>query len=140
MLIYTRKATALGISIVPMLDILTILLIFFIVHTEFKRQVTVLDIALPQTHNIAGEKGDKNQILLEVAEDGTIALDGKVITADQLTTAVRDIRSETPDATVQVSAARGASMGRFIQIMDILTAAGLPVEEVPVRIDYQSTP
>lgn len=140
MLIYTRKATALGISIVPMLDILTILLIFFIVHTEFKRQVTVLDIALPQTHNIAGEKGDKNQILLEVAEDGTIALDGKVITADQLTTAVRDIRSETPDATVQVSAARGASMGRFIQIMDILTAAGLPVEEIPVRIDYQSTP
>lgn len=140
MLIYTRKATALGISIVPMLDILTILLIFFIVHTEFKRQVTVLDISLPQTHNIAGEKGDKNQILLEVAEDGTIALDGKVITADKLTTAVRDIRSETPDATVQVSAARGASMGRFIQIMDILTAAGLPVEEVPVRIDYQSTP
>lgn len=140
MVIYTRKATALGISIVPMLDILTILLIFFIVHTEFKRQVSVLDIALPQTHNIAGEKGDKNQILLEVAEDGTIALDGKVLTADKLPAAVRDIRSEHPDATVQVSAARGASMGRFIQIMDILTAAGLPVEEVPVRIDYQSAP
>ncbi|MBQ4613833.1 MAG: biopolymer transporter ExbD [Akkermansia sp.] len=136
--IYTRKSAALGISIVPMLDILTILLIFFIVHTEIKRQVTVLDIALPQTHNIAGEKGDKQQILLEVADDGSIALDGKILSADQLPTAVRDIRSAKPDATVQVSAARGASMGRFIQIMDILTAAGLPVEEVPVRIDYQS--
>lgn len=140
MVIYTRKATAPGIPIIPMLDILTILLIFFIVHTEFKRQVNVLDIALPQTHNIAGEKGDKNQVLLEVAEDGTIALDGKVISTDKLPIAVRDIRSAKPDATVQVSAARGASMGRFIQIMDILTAAGLPVEEVPVRIDYQSAP
>ncbi len=138
MVIYTRKATAPSISIVPMLDILTILLIFFIVHTEFKRQVTVLDIALPQTHNIAGEKGDKNQVLLEVAADGTIALDGKVISTDKLPTTVRDIRSTRPDATVQVSAARGVSMGRFIQIMDILNAAGLTVEEVPVRIDYQS--
>lgn len=140
MVIYTRKSTALGISIVPMLDILTILLIFFIVHTEFKRQVTVLDIALPQTHNIAGEKGDKNQVLLEVADDGSIALDGKLLSAHELPTAVRDLRSATPDITVQVSAARGASMGRFIEIMDILTAAGLPVEEVPVRIDYQSAP
>lgn len=140
MVIYTRKATAPGISIVPMLDILTILLIFFIVHTEFKRQVNVLDIALPQTHNIAGKKGDKNQVLLEVADDGTIALDGKVITTDKLPTTVQDIRSARPDATVQISAARGVSMGRFIQIMDILNTAGLTVEEVPVRIDYQSAP
>lgn len=140
MVIYTRKPAALGISIVPMLDILTILLIFFIVHTEFKRQVSVLDIALPQTHNIAGEKGDKNQILLEVADDGALALDGNIITLDKLSAAVQEIRSTRPDAKVQVSAARGASMGRFIQIMDILTAAGLPVEEVPVRIDYQSAP
>ena len=140
MVIYTRKATASGISIVPMLDILTILLIFFIVHTEFKRQVNVLDIALPQTHNIAGQKGDKNQVLLEVADDGTIALDGKVITTDKLPATVRDIRSARPDATVQISAARGVSMGRFIQIMDILNTAGLTVEEVPVRIDYQSAP
>ena len=140
MVSYTRKATASGISIVPMLDILTILLIFFIVHTEFKRQVNVLDIALPQTHNIAGKKGDKNQVLLEVADDGTIALDGKVITTDKLPATVRDIRSARPDATVQISAARGVSMGRFIQIMDILNTAGLTVEEVPVRIDYQSAP
>ena len=140
MVIYTRKPAALGISIVPMLDILTILLIFFIVHTEFKRKVSVLDIALPQTHNIAGEKGDKNQILLEVADDGALALDGNIITLDKLSAAVQEIRITRPDAKVQVSAARGASMGRFIQTMDILTAAGLPVEEGPVRIDYQSAP
>ncbi|MBR5522970.1 MAG: biopolymer transporter ExbD [Akkermansia sp.] len=140
MVIYTRKPAAMGISIVPMLDILTILLIFFIVHTEFKRQVSVLDITLPQTHNIAGEKGDKNQILLEVADDGTLALDGNIITLDKLSAAVHELRNTHPDTKVQVSAARGASMGRFIQIMDILTAAGLPVDEVPVRIDYQSAP
>ena len=42
--IYTRKIPTMGITIVPMLDILTILLIFFIVHTEFKRQVSVLNL------------------------------------------------------------------------------------------------
>lgn len=72
--IYTRKIPTMGITIVPMLDILTILLIFFIVHTEFKRQVSVLNLDLPQTHNISGEKGSNDSILLEVGADGTLAL------------------------------------------------------------------
>lgn len=135
MVIYTRKSTPQGIPLVPMLDILTILLIFFIVHTEFKRQVSVLDIALPQTHHISGETGDKHQILLEVADDGSLALNGKILSLDSLPAALQDIRTATPDASIQLAAACGASLGRFIQIMDTLTAAGLPLEEVPVRID-----
>lgn len=137
MKLYERKFRQQGIPIVPMLDILTILLIFFIVHTEFKRQVSVLKLDVPQTHHLAGSQGDRNSVLLEVGDDGSIAFNGRLIPAEQLVTAVRELLQQNPQARIQVSAAGGSSMGRFVEVLDTLTAAGLNVEEIPVRIDYQ---
>lgn len=137
MKLYERQFAQQGIPIVPMLDILTILLIFFIVHTEFKRQVSVLQLDVPQTHHLAGTQGDRNSILLEVADDGTIAFNGKLVPAEQLIAAVRELMKQNPQARIQVSAAGGSSMARFVEVLDTLTAAGINVEQVPVRIDYQ---
>ena len=137
MKLYEHNFGQQGIPIVPMLDILTILLIFFIVHTEFKRQVNVLKLDVPQTRHLAGTQGDRNSILLEVAEDGSIAFNGKLVPAEQLVTDVRELLRQNPNATIQVSAAGGSSMARFIEVLDSLTAAGLNVEQVPVRIDYE---
>ncbi len=138
MTIYTKKHHAQGIPIVPMLDILTILLIFFIVHTEFKRQVNVLKLALPRTEHLAGETGERNSILLEVGEDGSLALAGRLIAPGELTSAIRELLAAKPDARVQIAAAGASSMSRFIEVMDKLSAAGLPVEEVPVRIEVSA--
>ncbi len=135
--IYTRKIPTMGITIVPMLDILTILLIFFIVHTEFKRQVSVLNLDLPQTHNLSGEKGNNDSVLLEVGADGVIAFGGQIVSEQQLPSLVQEQLEKNPNSTIQVSAAEGSSMGRFLQVLDQLSAAGLKVEEVPVRIDYK---
>ena len=137
MKIYTRKPVISSINIVPMLDILTILLIFFIVQTEFKRQVNVLHLDLPETRNLAGTTGDRNQVLLELGENGEMALGGKVLTAEEIPNAVQQLLKDNPDASVQVSAAQGAELGRFIQVLDTLSAAGLHLEEVPVRINPQ---
>ena len=136
MKIYHRLAGGQGIPIVPMLDILTILLIFFIVHTEFKHQVSVLNLDVPQTQHLAGTQGDRNSILLEVADDGSIAFNGKVISSSQLVEEVRTLQQQNPQARIQLSAAAASSMARFIEVLDELTAAGLDVEQIPVRIDY----
>ncbi len=138
MTIYTRKHHAQGIPIVPMLDILTILLIFFIVHTEFKQQENVLKMDLPRTEHLAGELGDRNSVLLELAEDGTMALAGQLVPPGQLAEAIRAIRSTNPQARIQVASAGAASMGLFIQVMDVLAAQGLPLEEIPVRIELSA--
>ena len=136
MKLYERKFGQQGIPIVPMLDILTILLIFFIVHTEFKRQVSVLKLDVPQTHHMAGAQGDKDSILLEVADDGSIAFAGKLIPEGELIPRVRDLLKQQPHTRIQLSAAGSSSMARFIEVLDSLTAAGVQVEEIPVRINY----
>lgn len=133
--IYTRKPVISSINIVPMLDILTILLIFFIVQTEFKRQVNILHLDLPRTQSLSGETGDRDQVLLEIAADGTMAFNGKMISSGELPAAISELIKENPEATVQVSAAEEASMGSFIQALDLIDEAGLHVERVPVRIN-----
>lgn len=137
MKIYTRKPILQGINIVPMLDILAILLIFFIVQTEFKRQVSVLHLDIPETRHLAGSIGDRNQILLEVGADGELALGGKILTAEEMPEAVQQLLRDNPEATIQVSAAQGAELGRFIQVLDTLNEAGLSMDDVPIRINPQ---
>lgn len=44
---YRKKAKSMGVPIVPMIDILTILLIFFIVHTQWKKPQSLLKIDVP---------------------------------------------------------------------------------------------
>ena len=137
MKIYTPKPILQGINIVPMLDILAILLIFFIVQTEFKRQVSVLHLDIPETRHLAGSTGDRNQILLEVGADGELALGGKILTAEEMPEAVQQLLRDNPEATIQVSAAQGAELGRFIQVLDTLNEAGLSMDDVPIRINPQ---
>ncbi len=136
--IYRKSHVPQGVPIVPMLDILTILLIFFIVHTEFKHQVNVLKLALPQTKHLSGERGDDSLTLLEVGADGELALGGKKIERDALERALDELMKTTPQTRIQVAAAEGASIGGLIEILDTITAAGIPVEQVPLRINYSS--
>lgn len=107
--IYSRKTSWNSVPIVPMLDILTILLIFFIVHTEFKRQNQVLPLTLPQTQHLSGVRGDADSLLLEIDELGRIALGGKLISHEELPVALAELRSVHPDIKLQVSAAEGSS-------------------------------
>ena len=51
---YRKKGRTMGVPIVPMIDILTILLIFFIVHTQWKKPQTLLKIDVPGAEFIEG--------------------------------------------------------------------------------------
>lgn len=120
-----------------MLDILAILLIFFILQTEFKQQVNVLKLDIPQTAYLSGEEGDRNSVLLEIGADGSIALGGKVLTIDQLPGSVQKIQKQSLETRVLISTAEGTPMGLFIEVLDTLAATGIKVDEVPIHIQHQ---
>ena len=140
MTIYRKSNVAQGVPIVPMLDILTILLIFFIVHTEFKHQVNVLQLTLPQTHHLSGKKEDDTLTLLEVGREGELALGGKKMTRDELRGALSELMRTAPQSRIQVAASDGAPLGDLVEVLDMITEVGIPVEQVPLRINYAAQP
>lgn len=129
-----------AVPIVPMIDILTILLIFFIIHTQWKNQQYVLKIDAPSTEYIQGEKTEKLRDVLAVSSDGQVSFRGKLVSIEALPFILRKYKSENPEGKLQQDIDKGVSIEMLVKVIDALTGAGIDVPEVPIRINPISAP
>jgi biopolymer transport protein ExbD len=124
MKIAVRKRRAPSIIIVSLVDILTILLIFFVVSTTFKKDQPEVQINLPDSKTSTKAPSELEHAIVSVNETDEIRLDGQVIEAEQLETAVRNLPA-TRKATLALQADKKASFGTIIKVMDALKLAGV---------------
>ena len=122
---YTRKRRAPVVIIVSLIDILAILLIFFIVTSTFKKNLPQLKIALPESK--AATASEKNEVpfILEVQDETTLQLDGKPVTLDGLATALRETNASAPDRGIALQADEGVPFRVIVRIIDALRDAGI---------------
>ena len=119
-----RKKRAPSIIIVSLVDVLVILLIFFVVSTTFRTQQPEVQINLPESKTATSVPSDLEHALLTIDQDDEIKLDGKTIEVDALEGAVRDLTS-TRKSTLALQADKKASFGTIIKVMDALKLAGV---------------
>src|SRR5919199_4725758 len=100
MKISVRKRRAPSIIIVSLVDILTILLIFFVVSTTFKKDQPEVQINLPESKTATKAPAELDHAVVSVDEQDVVKLDGRIIDIDQLQRAVLDL-----DATKKASLA-----------------------------------
>ena len=124
MKIAVRKRRAPSIIIVSLVDILTILLIFFVVSTTFKKDQPEVQINLPDSKTSTKTSTELDHAIVSVNETDEIRLDGQVIEADQLEAAVRGLPA-TRRAALALQADKKASFGTIIKVMDALKLAGV---------------
>ena len=119
-----RKRRAPSIIIVSLVDILTILLIFFVVSTTFKKDQPEVQINLPESKTATKAPAELEHAIVTVDETDAIKLDGRPVDVDELEHAVRDL-SQTRKASLALQADRKASFGTIIKVMDALKLAGV---------------
>jgi len=123
---YTRKRRAPFINIVSLVDILAILLIFFVVTTNFRKNQPQLKINLPDSksaeENVASQK---EPAVLRVKSETEISLDDKRVEIENLTAALNDLRQSQPGREIAMQADREAPFGTVVKVLDSLKAAGL---------------
>jgi biopolymer transport protein ExbD len=119
-----RKRRAPSIIIVSLVDILTILLIFFVVATTFKRDQPEVQINLPDSKTAAKTPSETEHVIVSVTKDDEVLLDGKAIEVNELQAAVHDLASSRR-ASLALQADKKASFGVIIQVMDALKLAGV---------------
>ena len=124
MKIAVRKRRAPSIIIVSLVDILTILLIFFVVSTTFKRDQPEVQINLPDSKTSTKSSSELEHAIVSVNENDEVRLDGEVIAPEALETAVRNLPA-TRRASLALQADRKASFGTIIKVMDALKLAGV---------------
>ncbi|HEV3392673.1 MAG TPA: biopolymer transporter ExbD [Chthoniobacterales bacterium] len=119
-----RKRRAPSIIIVSLVDILTILLIFFVVSTTFKRDQPQVQISLPESKTATTAPAELEHAILTVSENDEIKLDGQTIAVEDLESAVRNL-SETRRTSLALQADKKASFGIIVKVMDALKLAGV---------------
>lgn len=124
MKIAVRKRRAPSIIIVSLVDILTILLIFFVVSTTFKRDQPEVQINLPESQTATNAPAETEHAIVSVSATDEVQLDGRPVAVEELEGAVREM-APARKASVALQADREASFGTIIKVMDALKLAGV---------------
>ena len=119
-----RKRRAPSIIIVSLVDILTILLIFFVVSTTFRKDQPEVQIKLPESKTATSAPAELEHAILSISENDEIKLDGKTVAVEDLEGAVRNL-SETRRTSLALQADEKASFGIIVKVMDALKLAGV---------------
>ena len=124
MKIAIRRRRAPSIIIVSLVDILTILLIFFVVSTTFKKDQPEVQINLPESQTATNAPAESEHAIVSVSATDEVQLDGRVVAIEGLEGAVREL-APARKASVALQADRKASFGAIIKVMDALKLAGV---------------
>jgi biopolymer transport protein ExbD len=119
-----KKRRAPSIIIVSLVDILVILLIFFVVSTTFRTEQPEVQINLPESKTAVNAPSELEHAMVTVDQGDEIKLDGRAIGIDELEGAVRDLPA-TRKSSLALQADRKASFGTIIKVMDALKLAGV---------------
>ena len=129
-----RRGTdpAAAISLVSMIDVLMIMLVFFMVTSTFL-DLDMLPLAAPEAEAAgaanadAGPPGEAPRIVLvRIGGDGGLRLGGRRVPPDALVPALADALSERPGAAVSILASGHARTSDLVLVMDAALAAGAP--------------
>jgi len=105
------------INISPMIDMVFILLIFFIVTTVFvEEEGLTVDKPTPQPPDTQQEKKDE-PVMLKVTTSNQVLFEGNIVTLNRVETIVRNALAQA-DVPVIMQVERGALAGIMIQVMD----------------------
>lgn len=121
-LILRRRRTPV-INIVPLVDVLTVLLFFFLVTMQFK-QVSSLNITVPKIET-AGENEITEQIVIALSPEGEFYLNDQPVEKVQLENAVKLAGELTPDMPVLLIADEDVPLKHVTEVMDICRSSQL---------------
>jgi biopolymer transport protein ExbD len=106
-----------GFQIAPMVDVLLVLMCFFIVTWSFARKENELDVKVPSAENAKDSNPVVNQTVLNVKADGTVIWNRKVIPLPELAEKLKELSGLFPDYAIIV---RGDERAPFRFIADVL--------------------
>jgi len=107
------------INLTPMIDVVFLLVIFFMVGSKFSEAESKIDVNVPSVGEMQSIARQPDERTVAIAADGTVTLDGQGISLDQLSDTLRQQHQAYPGLRVAV---RGDASGSLQQTVEVLHA------------------
>ena len=124
---YTTENDDSSIDMTPMLDIVFIMLIFFLVTTSFVKE-SGIKVNPPGAQTAV--KQEKGNLLIAVKDNGEIWIDRRRVDLGAVRAHIERLRAEYPEGSVVIQADENSRTGIFVKIMDQIRLAG--VEDIAI--------
>ncbi|MEO1250860.1 MAG: biopolymer transporter ExbD [Pseudomonadota bacterium] len=129
----THQGDAADVNITPLLDIVFILLIFFIVTATFLREKGI-DIRTPEDNEDEPDTIPPPALVLAVQEDGFVRVNNlRVIDPGSVKPTVQEFIAREPRGVVLVSAAPESPSGTAVRVMDQAQAGGASAVSIALQ-------
>jgi len=120
-----NESTGVSIELTPIIDMVFLLLIFFLVATTFQQTEREMQIALPAASSAGPISASLRELIINVDADGRIIVSGATMTGEELTSLVEDAVANNPDQKVTVRGDRDTSYANIVRVLDICKGAGI---------------
>ena len=133
----THPEDAPALNLTPMIDILFLLIIFFMVGSKFTEMERSVDLDVPQVNDLGALTAAPEKKVINIFRDGRVMLGTQVVSLEDLKTELSTSRAQYQDLGVLV---RGDSDVPFQQVATVLTTvrqAGIAEMAISVRLSNE---
>jgi biopolymer transport protein ExbD len=115
-------------NVVPMIDIMLVLLIIFMMQVPLSRKAMDVQVPPPMPPNVQPQQSQQsNQIVLELKEDGSYAVNAQPVAFSQLDARLHEIYDNRPAKLIFLKSAGNRKYQEVVEAMDIARGAGVQV-------------
>jgi biopolymer transport protein ExbD len=125
-----------GSNLTPLIDMVFLLLIFFLVATTFREEEREMDIQLARTSAVQPLSAPPQQLIINIREDGTTVVGGREYGQAELAAVLREMVSNHPTREVLVRADERSIMRYFANVAALCRQAGVG----EVKVGYIAEP
>jgi biopolymer transport protein ExbD len=118
-----KKSEGVELNMSPLIDMVFILLIFFLVTTSFVKESGGPEITRPIA--TTAEKKDKTNMIVSVTEDGLIYIEGQIIDIRSVRSQMERFYHENPLGSVVITADTNSKFGVPIDVLQQIRNAGI---------------
>ncbi len=122
------------IDLTPMLDIVFIMLIFFIVTTSFVKES---GIEINRPNAATADKKERASIMIAISESGEIWLQKRRIDIRSVRPNIERLHAESPEGAVVIQADKDSKNGLLVEVMDQIRLAGVTSISLAAKVTQE---
>ena len=112
-----RSREASTIDLTPLIDVVFLLLIFFMVSTVFKKEELALILNLPSGETSESKSNNNKSLQIEVTKK-EIAFNGKKLTMEDFSTSLKDTKNKKVPVVLRVD--ESVEYKKVVKVIDLL--------------------
>ena len=114
-----------GIQLAPLVDVLLLLLIFFLMTWNAARNENELDVKVPKASAAKEKTAPLGDVIVNVKADGSVVVNRRTLSAPDLTTMLKGLVQLNADQAVVIRGDEAGAYKHIVNVLNICSQAGV---------------